>query len=52
MVFQEDPLDSDRVYDLGTDRKLVPKETELSDMKLVGLGKQDTKSTYGSSALR
>ena len=52
MVFQEDPLDSSRVYDLGTDRKLVPKETELSEMKLGGLGKQDTKSTYGSSALR
>ena len=52
MVFQDDPLDSDRVYDLRTDRKLVPKETELSDMKMAGLGKQDTKSTYGSSALR
>ena len=52
MVFQDDPLDSDRVYDLGTDRKLVPKETELSDMKMAGFGKQDTKSTYGSSALR
>ena len=39
MVFQEEPLDSDRVYDLGTDRKLVPKETELSDLKIGGLGK-------------
>lgn len=52
MVFHDDPQVSDRVYDLGTDRKLVPKETELSDMKLAGLGKQDTKSTYGSTALR
>lgn len=39
MVFLQEPLDSDRVYDLGTDRKLVPKETELSDLKIGGLGK-------------
>ena len=45
----ENPIESDRVYEMGTDRKLFPKETELTDMKA---GKQDTKSTYGSSVLR
>ena len=39
MQFFEDELDTDRVYQMDTGRKLVPKETELSDMKLDQLGK-------------
>lgn len=34
---------------MGTDRKLVASETELKDMKITSMGKQNTKSTYGSS---
>ena len=45
--FFEDDLESDRIYRLSTNRKLIPTETELSDMK--SIQKMNTKSTYGSS---
>jgi hypothetical protein len=51
MDFDKDQ-ESERVYEIGTDRKLFPKETELADMKLGHIGKQNTRSTYGSSDLR
>jgi hypothetical protein len=50
MEFFEDDLDSDRIYHLGTERKLIDKiETELTDLKI---GKENTKSTIYSSASR